>query len=148
MSVRLIIVNKIIDSFFKSRTSQKIKSYIIEESSKQNIETSTHPEQPPSKITRVESEQVNTFSLERDSGLRKQTKTNLNLTGRNSYFTLSFIAKFLVFNYIYLNSQSRNFESVPAVVHNTTVLYTYGVYYSSLIRLLNGDLDDADFISN
>ncbi|CAL5329405.1 unnamed protein product [Camellia sinensis] len=61
------MANKKIDFFFKKRGSENIV-----QSSTNNVETSTPLEQCPSKLPRVESKDVDTSSLVRDPGLRKQ----------------------------------------------------------------------------
>ena len=57
--IRFIMVTKIIDSFFKVKTSQNIESCTIEESSTHNVAISTYSKQPPIKIPKVEFEKSN-----------------------------------------------------------------------------------------
>ncbi|XP_028055194.1 zinc finger MYM-type protein 1-like [Camellia sinensis] len=61
------MANKKIDSFFKKRGSENIV-----QNSTNNVETSTHLEQRPAKLPRVESKEVDTSSLVRDPRLRQQ----------------------------------------------------------------------------
>ncbi|XP_028104127.1 uncharacterized protein LOC114303186 [Camellia sinensis] len=67
------MANKKIDSFSKKRGSENIV-----QSSTNNVETSTPPEQRPSKLPRVESKEVDTSSLVKDPGGRDERHESNN----------------------------------------------------------------------